>query len=94
MGCRPFASRPPLSLTDARTHGWTDGTDALFAGPPQQTIVRDRLQAAREEIRHGLGPGGEGYVVLKGFLRDGDGEGEGRLCRNMREEALALFKCV
>lgn len=65
--------------------------------PHTQTIVRDRLQAARDEICTALGPGGEGYVVLRGFLRDDEAAGEGgkgRLCRNMREEAMALFKCV
>lgn len=63
----------------------------------KQTIVRDRLAAAKDEIRKGLEPSGEGYVVLRDFLRDaapGQGERADRLCRNMRGEALALFKCV
>ena len=62
-----------------------------------KNIVRDRLAAAKNEIRTGLGPNGDGYVVLRDFLRDatpGEGETAGRLCRNMRSEALALFKCV
>lgn len=63
-----------------------------------QTIVRDRLAAAKNEIRTGLGPKGEGYVVLRDFLRNAapgeGGQAADRLCRNMRSEALALFKCV